>query len=621
MNKIKYEYLETLNNEQLEAVFSDDKEIMLIAGAGTGKTNTIVKKIIYLIKEKNVIPCNIIALTFTNKAVREIRERINVSLGLTYSGVIVNTFHQLAKNILEKDENYRLLGYKNLKILEDEGGEKILDKIIKFNDKYHKVNEHNKTIKMLLADFNAKKNNRYIVGQNKEYEQLFLELYHAYVLEVFAQGYIELDDLIYLAIELLERFPEIQKEISKDIDYIFVDEYQDVNKQQYKLIKLLKNRNKILVVGDEDQAIYGWRGSNSKYFKDFQLEYPNCKVIKLERNYRSTQQILSLSDKFIKQNKNRIDKTLKSDKVGVIPQIEELNTIEKQVEFIYNQIQELDINKSDIAVLIRNRDFEYLSELKLKFVKNDIGYTMVGEFPLLKRKVIKDLLAILKFLITNTDNIALSRIVKNMKLGLGEKFYEIIEEISEQENIKSYYQIMKNYKEYSNLKRYKNKIELFIEKFKDYDLQKSFVILIEKVVEEFFEEVILSEYHYLQEFIREANRYYEKNGYITLNEYLDYILYFRDYNIKDKIQIMTMHASKGLEYKNVFVVNLHENYPYLYKGNYDKLDKNDLAGVEVIEEERRLLYVAMTRAKERLFLLGNTDNIFIKELKEIQENN
>ena len=131
MNKIEYEYLETLNNEQLEAVLSNDNEIMLVAGAGTGKTNTIVKKVIYLIKEKNVIPCNIIALTFTNKAVREIRERINVSLGLNYSGVVVNTFHQLAKNILEKDENYRLLGYTNLKILEDEGGEKILDKIIK----------------------------------------------------------------------------------------------------------------------------------------------------------------------------------------------------------------------------------------------------------------------------------------------------------------------------------------------------------------------------------------------------------------------------------------------------------------------------------------------------------
>lgn len=615
-----YKYLESLNNEQLEAVLSNDNEIMLVAGAGTGKTNTIVKKIIYLIKEQRVIPYNILAVTFTNKAVIEIRERVNNSLCTNHSGVVVNTFHQLAKSILDKDDNYQLLGYKSLKILEDEGREKILDKIIKYNEMYNRVNEFNKTIKGLLIDFNAKKNNRYIESSNKEYEELFKELYHAYVLEVFANGYIELDDLVNLVIVLLERYPEIRKEVSSAFDYIFVDEYQDVNKEQYKLIKLLKNKNKVLIVGDEDQAIYGWRGSNSKYFRDFQLEYPDCRVIKLERNYRSTQQILNLADGFIKQNKNRIDKTLKSDKIGVLPDIQEISSKENQIEFLFDQIQKLGSNKNDIAILIRNRDFDYLSDLKLKFVKNDIGYTMVGEFPLLKRKIIKDLMAILKFLITDTDNISLSRIIKNMKLGLGEQFYNKIEEISVEENIKSYYHIMKNHENYVDLKRYSSKIESFIEKFKDYNMEKSFVIIIEKVVEEFFDEVILSEYHYLQEFIREANRYYEKNGYMTLNEYLDYIQYFKDTGKSDKVQIMTMHASKGLEYKNVFVVNLHEKYPMLNKANYEKLDKNDLAGIQVIEEERRLLYVAMTRAKERLFVLGSADNIFIKELKEIQEN-
>lgn len=615
-----YKYLESLNNEQLEAVLSNDNEIMLVAGAGTGKTNTIVKKIIYLIKEQRVIPYNILAVTFTNKAVREIRERVNNSLCTNHSGVVVNTFHQLAKSILDKDDNYQLLGYKSLKILEDEGREKILDKIIKYNEMYNRVNEFNKTIKSLLIDFNAKKNNRYIESSNKEYEELFKELYHAYVLEVFANGYIELDDLVNLVIVLLERYPEIRKEVSSAFDYIFVDEYQDVNKEQYKLIKLLKNKNKVLIVGDEDQAIYGWRGSNSKYFRDFQLEYPDCRVIKLERNYRSTQQILNLADGFIKQNKNRIDKTLKSDRIGVLPDIQEIGSKENQIEFLFDQIQKLGSNKNDIAILIRNRDFDYLSDLKLKFLKNDIGYTMVGEFPLLKRKIIKDLMAILKFLITDTDNISLSRIIKNMKLGLGEQFYNKIEEISVEENIKSYYHIMKNHEKYADLKRYSSKIESFIEKFKDYNMEKSFVIIIEKVVEEFFDEVILSEYHYLQEFIREANRYYEKNGYMTLSEYLDYIQYFKDSGKADKVQIMTMHASKGLEYKNVFVVNLHEKYPMLNKANYEKLDKNDLAGIQVIEEERRLLYVAMTRAKERLFVLGSSDNIFIKELKEIQEN-
>lgn len=197
-----YKYLESLNNEQLEAVLSNDNEIILVVGAGTGKTNTIVKKIIYLIKEQRVIPSNILAVTFTNKVVREIRERVNNSLFTNHSGVAVNTFHQLAKSILDKDDNYQLLGYKSLKILEYEGREKILDKIIKYNEMYNRVNEFNKTIKGLLIDFNAKKNNRYIESSNKEYEELFKQLYHAYVLEVFANGYIELDDLVNLVIVL-----------------------------------------------------------------------------------------------------------------------------------------------------------------------------------------------------------------------------------------------------------------------------------------------------------------------------------------------------------------------------------------------------------------------------------
>ena len=312
-------YLDMLNKEQLEAVLSEDDEIMLVAGAGTGKTNTIVKKIIYLINEKQVIGNNILAVTFTNKAVRELRERINSSLYTSNSGVIVNTFHQLAKNILDKDDNYMLLGYKELKILEDVGREKILDNVIKILNVYDEVNKFNKNLRMLLMDFNAKKNNRYISSNNLEYENLFNKIYHTYNLEVFANGYVELDDLINLVIVLLERYPSMRKEISNSFDYIFVDEYQDVNKEQYKLISLLKGKNKVLIVGDEDQAIYGWRGSNSKYFRDFESEYLNCKVIKLEKNYRSTKEILGLADNFIKQNSNRIDKTLISNRSGMLP--------------------------------------------------------------------------------------------------------------------------------------------------------------------------------------------------------------------------------------------------------------------------------------------------------------
>ena len=236
--------------------------------------------------------------------------------------MIVNTFHQLSKNILDKDDNLHKLGFDNLKIIDDVGREKYLSNVIKKYDCYDILNRNDKDEKTLLMDINAKRNNRYVPSDKEEYEEIFEKIYNGYIFILDFNRYIDLDDMVNLAVKLLKEFPEKRKEISSAFKYIFVDEYQDINKEQYQLISLLKSENNnILVVGDEDQAIYSWRGSNTKYFQDFKKQYENCQVIKLERNYRSTKEILDLSDKFIKQNKNRIDKTLRTELQGVKPEI------------------------------------------------------------------------------------------------------------------------------------------------------------------------------------------------------------------------------------------------------------------------------------------------------------
>lgn len=614
-------YLSMLNKEQLQAVESDSKEILLVAGAGTGKTNTIVKKIIYLIKEKNVKPDEILAVTFTNKAVREIRDRVNSALFTSYSGVIVNTFHQLSKNILDKDDNLHKLGFDNLKIIDDVGREKYLTNVIKKYDCYDILNRNDKDEKTLLMDINAKRNNRYVPSDKEEYEEVFEKIYNGYIFILDFNRYIDLDDMVNLAVKLLKEFPEERKEISSAFKYIFVDEYQDINKEQYQLISLLKSENNnILVVGDEDQAIYSWRGSNTKYFQDFKKQYENCEVIKLERNYRSTKEILDLSDKFIKQNKNRIDKTLRTELQGVKPEILCFNEIKEQIDYIFNFIINNDVKYNDISILMRSRNYYYLDMLKTKLVKNDITYQMIGEFPLMKRKIIKELMNMLKFINNNTDNIALISVIKYLRIGLGDVFFKKIAEISERNKIQSYYEIMLNCENYEVLNKYQEKVNVFLKMFKDYDIIKSFLIIIEDVIINFFyDKTTSSEYHYLQEFLKNANRYYEKNGYLTLSEYLDYVQYYKINENKNSVQIMTIHASKGLEYKYVFVVNLHAYYPRLFKTNYEKLSKDDLVSISQIEEERRLMYVAMTRAKEKLFLLGDKDCLFIQELMNIQD--
>ncbi|MBF0713374.1 ATP-dependent helicase [Gemella sp. GH3] len=610
------EQLKRLNNSQRQAVLSNSKEIMLVAGAGTGKTNTIISKIEYLVTKKEVLQSNILAITFTNKAVNEIKERLNISLGS--NNVVVNTFHELARTIIYDNDNYKKLGYTNLTIIDDEIKEKTISNMLEITDNFEILNRYGITIKKLMQDFLLIKNNLYIKSKEQDLENQIETLYALYIMYLKNNDLIEIDDLISISVNLLNNDKEILSKYKNRFTHIFIDEYQDINRSQYDLIKLISSKTNILVVGDEDQSIYSWRGSNSKYFKEFQKEYPNCEVIKLEQNYRSTKEILYLAESFIKQNKNRIDKTLITDRTNTIPKILLTNEITKQITYTLTEIQKNKnkYNYNQNVILIRNRNIELITILKIKLVEYNIPYQIIGDYPLYRRKVVKDLISVLRFLENKNNNYHLKRVATNLKFGLGKTFFKILDDIRKNLGIETYFEIIENYNKYhvKKLKRYTNKMEEFINFFDKYNIEKSFDTLIEEIIYDLFYQTKNKDYDYLQEFLKEAREYYKRNGYKTTKEYLDYIQYFKELSTKDKLQIMTMHASKGLEFNNVYILNINSNYPFLYKSNYMKLDKLELSNNNIIEEERRLLYVAMTRAIDNLYIFGDKNSKFIKEL-------
>lgn len=602
-----------LNTRQKQAVLSTNKRLMLIAGAGTGKTSTIINKMKYLIIEKGVQPQNILAVTFTNKAVNEIKERLNNKL------VEVSTFHELARKIVFDKENYRKLNYQNLSIISDENKNKTLEELLERSEYFVLVNQYKVTVKKLLQDFTLIKNDLYIKSNNEEYEEMIEFIFNAYNLMLSINDLIEVDDLITLAYDLLKKDKELLNYYQNRYTHIFIDEYQDINKSQYKLMKLIIANNNVTVVGDEDQSIYSWRGSNRKYFTKFETEYENVEVIKLEENYRSTKEILNLANTFIKENKDRIDKNLYTERKGTRPIICTSNQLENQVNFTLDKI--LDYSKEyrykDNAILIRNKNVDLMLNLKRKLIEKRIPYTIVGEFPLLDRKIIKDLISVLKFIENRKNNYSLKRLTYNLSFGLGKTFYKNLDDIRKNLGIYSYYEIIKNHKKYHNLSRYKKKIDLFLERFKKYEEEKNFLDLIEEVIEDFFSEADVREFTHIKEFEQQARVHYTHNGYQTIKEYLNYIEYFKEEYSKDTLQIMTMHASKGLEFENIYILNLSKNYPFLFKTNYMKLEKDILADNNILEEERRLLYVAMTRAKSNLYLLGENECRFLRELNSI----
>lgn len=589
------------NDKQKEAILKTDGPILVIAGAGSGKTKVLTTKIAYLVE--NGIPTdNILAITFTNKAAKEMKDRVINMLGSEGHEIRISTFHSFGVYLMQK--HYNELGYqKNFTILDSDDSLTIIKRIMK--DLNIDPKEYNP--RAIRNAISSAKNElisslEYERYASDNFSQKVLEVYTRYEQKLLINNSLDFDDLLFLPIKLFRTKPEILKYYQEKYQYILVDEYQDTNEAQYILIKMLsaKNRN-ICVVGDESQSIYSFRGSNYRNILNFEKDYKDCTTILLEQNYRSTSTILDSANDVIKNNKHRKDKKLwtengigeKIEYYKALDEKDEANYVVKNIENLINN----NTNKSEIAVLYRTNAQSRVMEEAL--LKSNIPYKVVGSFYFYNRKEIKDLICYLKLIYNKYDDISLQRIINTPKRGIGEKTIENLQKKAQENNI-CMYDAIESGKELT----FKNIIEEIISIKDNYSLTELVDIVLDKsgMKQELeSEKSIESEIRLenLEEFKSITKAFEEKNGLISLEDFLTEISLVSDVtehkDETDVVTLMTVHSAKGLEFENVFLIGMEEGiFPH----------NNSFESSEGVEEERRLCYVAITRAKKRLWLVN-----------------
>ena len=619
--------LDNLNKEQKKAVLYNEGPLLILAGAGSGKTKVLTTKIAYLIEELKVAPWEILAITFTNKAALEMKERVNAMIGESAKEIQISTFHSFGLKILR--ENYKYLDYdNNFVIMDSDDSLTIVKKILKslnYDPKiYNPKAIRNKISNCKNELLSPKDYERYIAS---EYEKIVSEVYYKYEEKLKQNNAMDFDDLLLLPITLFRKYPDVLQKYQERYKYILIDEYQDTNEAQYILSKMISAKYKnICVVGDADQAIYGFRGANYKNILNFEKDYPKALSIKLEQNYRSTKTILDAANDVIKNNEKRKEKNLwstkgKGDKITYYRAYDEKDESHYTAMTIKKLIEE-GVDASDIAVLYRtNAQSRVVEE---EFLKQNIPYHIVGGFSFYQRKEIKDLLAYLKLIYNPKDDISLLRIINTPKRGIGLKTIENLTSKADLEN-KSIFEVIDSGKELKfkeiiiSLQKISENITLteLIDKILETSGMKQ-----ELVSEKSIESEIRLEN--LEEFKSITKAFEERMGLVSLEDFLYEVSLVNDKDeYKDsrhKVSLMTIHAVKGLEYVVVFVLGLEEGiFPHL----------NSLMSSSETEEERRLCYVAITRAKEKLYLLNaRRRTLFGKEginppsrfLNEIDEN-
>ena len=598
--------LDKLNDRQLEAVKYINGPLLVLAGAGSGKTKVLTTRIAYLI-ENGINPYNILAITFTNKAAREMKNRITNLIGYSSRNMQISTFHSFGLTIIK--ENFEYLGYDNNFIIFDaDDSLTIVKKIIKEmnldKDKFSPKAIRNKisSLKNDLVEPNEYK--KYALT---DFDQIVYEVYKKYEDSLYKNNSLDFDDLLILPIKLFTKKKDILDKYQERFKYILIDEYQDTNEAQYKLTKMLANKYKnICCVGDVDQAIYGFRGANYKNILNFEHDYKNTKIINLEENYRSTKIILDAANSVIKNNKNRKEKNLFSnlevgDKIDYYRASSELD----EVSFVISKIKELRdnfIDLNDLVILYRTNAQSRAFEDGL--LKANIPYKIVGGVNFYQRKEIKDLLSYLRVIHNSHDNVSLERVINTPKRGIGKKTIANLVEVSNSKNI-SLYDAITSGKELifksiiEDLKSRKDTMSLV--DFIDLVLERSGIIK-ELKNEKTLEADIRIEN--LEEFKSVAKAFEDENGVISLEDFLLNVSLISDNTeIKEytsAVNLMTIHAVKGLEFPYVFLVGMEERlFPHL----------NSLDSIEDIEEERRLCYVAITRCKKKLFITNARERL------------
>ena len=612
--------LQGMNDRQAEAVQTTEGPLLIMAGAGSGKTRVLTHRIAYLIEEKMVNPWNILAITFTNKAAREMRERA-FDLNSRTQDTLIATFHSMCVRILRRDADH--IGYNRNFTIVDPGEQRTLMKRIL---KELNVDPKKFTERTILGTISNSKNDlvtaeSYAKNANDLYSEIVAKAYKRYETELKRSESMDFDDLIMNTILLFDKNPDVLAYYQGKFQYIHVDEYQDTNHAQYQLVQLLAKRFKNLcVVGDADQSIYGWRGADMQNILDFEQDYPEAKVVLLEENYRSTKTILQAANEVINNNQKRRPKKLwtqNADGENIIyhrsgDEREEANFVAGQIN---HELQENKRQYSDFAVLYRtNAQSRAIEEALLK---SNIPYTMVGGTKFYSRKEIRDIVAYLNVIANVRDNISFERIVNEPKRGVGPKALETLRDFATQQDV-SLLEAARDVT-LSSLKG-KAASELFnlahilLNLADDVD-QFTITELVEKVLDKTTYKKALeiqttsleaqNRLENIEEFLTVTKNFDDKEaenavegetGLDKLSRFLNDLSLVADtdsYDETSQVTLMTLHAAEGLEFPVVFLVGMEEGIFPLSRQAEDE---------DELEEERRLAYVGITRAEEVLYM-------------------
>ncbi len=604
-----------LNPPQQEAVEHMEGPLLILAGAGSGKTRVITHRVAYLM-EQGINPYNILAITFTNKAAGEVRERVDDMLGYGSESVWISTFHSLCVRILRR--NIEQIGYASNFTIYDTDDQK---RVIKEVTKYLQMDPKMYPERMLMAEISRAKENfisphEYDLEAQGEYRKMQIaRVYIEYQKRMHSNNALDFDDLLYKTVQLFQDYPEVLERYQERFRYIMVDEYQDTNQIQFLLVRQIarKYRN-LCVVGDDDQSIYKFRGANIMNILNFEQEYPDAKVIKLEQNYRSTGNILNAANAVIHHNTGRKDKTLWTAREdGDLIEYKQYENEHQEAEQIAWKILEYKaknrLNYSDFAVLYRTNAQSRVLEEKL-IIKN-IPYKIYGGQNFYARLEVKDLLAYLKTVANGADDIAVKRIINVPKRGIGAATIGKIEAYALSQEI-SFMDALYQVEDVPGIGKAAAKIQRFTDLISDLRDELSQGLMLQELYDEILErtgyrEELLAEHteesmnriENLEELKNKIVIYEENAEHPDLNELLEEVALVAEVDSlnssDDKVVLMTIHSAKGLEFPYVFLCGMEDG---LFPGTMT-INSGD---PEEMEEERRLCYVGITRAKDRLFL-------------------
>ncbi|MBR2696921.1 MAG: DNA helicase PcrA [Parasporobacterium sp.] len=609
--------IELLNDKQREAVLYTEGPLLILAGAGSGKTRVITNRIAYLIKEKGVSPKSILAITFTNKAAAEMRERVEGLVGMDAGGAWISTFHSACVRILRMYSH--LIGYDNNFTIYDSDDQKT---VIKNICKKFEIDTKRFKEKWFMGQISSAKDELISVSQfeldasGDFYLEKVAKVYAEYQRELKQNNAFDFDDLIVKTVELFKAHPDILERFQERFRYISVDEYQDTNTAQFVFVSLLaKKYRNICVVGDDDQSIYKFRGANIGNILNFEKVFPNAKVIRLEQNYRSTQNILEAANNVIKNNRERKEKQLWTEnEAGAMIKLFHVDNPYMEADRVISQIREfLDegYKLSDCACLYRtNAQSRALEEA---FIRANIAYKIVGGVNFYQRKEIKDVLAYLKTIDNARDDVAVRRIINVPKRGIGAAAVNAVQRIADDRGINFFAALDDGVNEGlfgkpgEKLRTFRNLIEDLKENASQITLHE----LMDEVLERsgYLKDLELentpesqARIENIDELINKAVSYEESAEDPTLSGFLEEVSLIADIDSwsadSDYVSLITVHSAKGLEFTNVFLCGMEDGL-FPMNAAICSDDESDL------EEERRLAYVAITRAKKNLIITAS----------------